>query len=958
MGMLHIPRATYRLQFNRYFTFKQALELVQYFRELGISDLYASPIFKSKPGSLHGYDILDSNQINPEIGSEEELQQLAEKLRRNGMGLIIDIVPNHMCIANGNKWWNDVLENGPSSAYAQHFNIVWNPPKIELKNKILLPVLDQQYGKVIEQEGLKVIYSEGAFFVEYDSRRFPLTPNTWPEILAPAVEKLKGLLEESDPYLLELESILTALSHLPTMIETDPEKCKERQLEKEMIKKRLKCLMEKASLIEGAIQESMQTLNGHQEDLRSFDRLEELLRNQAYRLSFWCVTNDEINYKRFFDINELVSMQVENDSVFEDMHVLTLKIVAQGWVTGLRIDHVDGLFDPEHYFVRLQSRCTEVRGAVEKLADPFYIVAEKILIGEEKLCPSWPINGTTGYDFLNLVNGLFVLPENREEFHAIYDQFIRRYEEMGEVIYNSKKLILVSSMSSELHILARHLEEVSEQHRWSRDYTLEGLRVALREIIACFPAYRSYIRLTDDQVKEEDRRIIITAIGFAKRANPAGDLSIFDFIQSVLLLQDPPGLTEEQMTFRRQFVVRFQQLTGPVAAKGMEDTAFYRYYPLASLNEVGMDPAQFGTHRIDFHTKNQERQRNWPHTLLATFTHDTKRSEDVRARLNVLSENPEAWQQALQRWHQLNKHLKLSLDDRKIPDHNEEYLLYQTLIGSWPLDEMDANHRVYYIDRMKQYMLKALKEAKIHTSWVNPNELYEKGIQEFINKILNPTEDNLFLRDFSQFIKPIIKAGLLNSLSQNVLKMTCPGIPDFYQGSELWEFTLVDPDNRYPVDYSNRRHLLEIVREKAEQNREIFVSRLIGAPEDGLIKLYLTFQLLNLRKRAFMLFQEGDYHPIESFGKKAHQVVAFSRSWEQEHLLVAVGRFYTQLTNPTITPPIGPIWEDSYLAIDPHLVGHYRDVLSGQIVKIEADCQLPLSNAFAFLPFCVLEKIA
>ncbi len=960
MEMLHIPRATYRLQFNRYFTFKQALELVQYFRELGISDLYASPIFKSNPGSLHGYDVLDSNQIDPEIGTEEELQQLAGELRRNGMGLVIDIVPNHMCIADGNKWWSDVLENGPSSLYAQHFNIVWNPPKAELKNKVLLPVLDQQYGKVVDRQGFKIVCDGAAFLVEYGTRRFPLNPSTWPAILIPAIEKLKDELGASDSYLLELESIVTALDHLPNATETDPDKCIERHREKEIIKNRLKRLMEKgekAPLIVEAVQESMRILSGNTEDLGSFNRLEELLRNQSYRLSFWSVTNDEINYKRFFDINELVSMQSENEAVFEDIHAFTLKIVAQGLVTGLRIDHVDGLFDPEQYFIRLQRRCAEVRHVTDKLADPFYMVAEKILVGEERLRSNWLVSGTTGYDFLNLVNGLFVLPEHREDILAIYEQFIRRNEEMDEVIYTCKKLILIVSMSSELHILARHLEEISEQHRWSRDYTLESLRTALREIIACFPVYRSYIRLNDVCVKEADLRCIVAAIDYAKRANPAGDLSIFDFIQSVLLLQDPPGLTEEQIAFRRLFVMRFQQLTGPVTAKGVEDTAFYRHYPLASLNEVGMDPSQFGTHRTDFHAKNQERKQNWPHTLLTTFTHDTKRSEDVRARMNVLSENPEAWQQALQCWSQLNKPFKVSLDNRKIPDHNEEYLLYQTLIGSWPLHEMDINSRPKYIDRINKYMLKALKEAKVHTSWTNPYEAYEKGIQEFIGKILNPGQDNPFLEDFTQFIKPIIKAGLFNSLAQIVLKMTCPGIPDFYQGSELWEFTLVDPDNRHPVDYSNRRQLLEMIKQKKELDHGAFVSHLIKTPEDGLIKLYVTSQLLNFRMRASKLFQEGDYHPIESAGKKARQAVAFSRSWGQEHLLIGVGRFFTRLTNPATTLPVGDVWEDTHLLVAPRLAGSYRDILSGQVVQIEADRPLFLFQAFAALPFFVLEKI-
>lgn len=959
MSALRIPSATYRLQFNHRFTLKQALEFVSYFHELGISDLYASPIMKSTSGSTHGYDILDPCQLNPEIGSEEDLEQLIKALKERGMGLILDIVPNHMSIADpDNKWWQDVLENGPSSLYADYFNIIWDPPKPELKNKVLLAVLDQQYWKVIENQFLKVMYEAGAFFIKYKTRRFPVNPLTWPTILKPVVEELLPKLGEKDPNLLELQSIMTSLEHLP--VERELEKCKERAREKEIVKKRLVALTEETPVIREAIQNSMDALNGQKGDPHSFDRLEQLLNEQAYRLSYWRVTNDEINYRRFFDVNDLASMRVEDEKVFEAMHELVLKYVKAGWVTGLRIDHVDGLFDPQQYFMRLQKACAlALEEKQEQVGKDFYIVVEKILGENEKLPPQWLVFGTTGYDYLNLLNGIFVVPESRAEMKQIYNHFIDRHYEMTEVMYYCKELILIISMSSELHILARQLAKASEQHRWSRDFTLETLRSALRDTIACFPVYRSYIRAEDSEVRVEDREYIVTAIQEAKKLNPASDPSIFDFIESVLLLEDPPDLTEEQIRYRRDFVMRFQQLTGPVTAKGEEDTAFYRYYPLASLNEVGMDPNSFGIEIEFFHNKNQERLQAWPHTLLATSTHDTKRSEDVRARINVLSENPEQWKEALYHWSHLNRSRKVIVNKREVPDTNEEFLIYQALIGTWPLYPMDATAKAQYIDRIEKYMLKAIKEAKINTSWVNPNEAYEKGVLEFTRRILDLEPDNLFLKEFEQYTQPIIRAGIFNSLSQTLLKMTTPGVPDFYQGSELWEFYLVDPDNRRPVDYSNLRNLLAMLKQKSQEDAQALVAHLMETPEDGRIKLYMTSQVLNFRLQHSSLFQQGSYLPFEVKGEKSKHVVAFNRGYDQKQIIVAVGRFYTLLTeNAEHAQPVDSVWKETALVIPSHLEGNYRDILSGMTFSTSQNHELPLEHIFNKLPIAILEKVS
>jgi (1->4)-alpha-D-glucan 1-alpha-D-glucosylmutase len=956
-----IPSATYRLQFNRHFTFRQALGLIDYFYELGISDCYASPIQKAQPGSLHGYDVVDYSQVNPEIGTEEEYGQFAEGLRHRQMGLVQDIVPNHMCVADAtNRWWNDVLENGPSSLYANHFNIIWDPPKNELKNKVLLAVLDQQYGRVIESGDFKIVYEGGSFFLDYRMRRFPVNPRTWNVILEPVVKRLeKEIKEESDPDLLELQSIMTALAHLPGTSEIDPEKIKELHREKEIVKKRLANLLDSNESLAQMIEESLKDLNGVKGNPRSFDRLEELLNEQSYRLSYWRVTNDEINYRRFFDISDLASMRVEEQTVFDDIHELVLSFVKREWVTGFRIDHVDGLFDPQQYLYHLQKACRSILEEKEDdaVSKSFYVIVEKILEGTEELRSHWLVYGTTGYDYLNLANGVCVVKENKQALQHIYDHFIDRHENMTRLIYACKNLILQVSMASELYILARQLAKISEQHRWSKDFTLETLRLALKDVVSCFRVYRSYIRLEDETASEEDRHYILDAIQNAKKFNPASESSVFDFIENVLLLQHPEGLTESQIAYRKNFVMRFQQITGPVMAKGFEDTAYYRMYPLASLNEVGMDPDSFGVDIETFHQKNQERLEKWPHTLLATFTHDTKRSEDVRARINVLSEKPALWEQALYRWRDMNADKKTQIDHTLVPDANEEYLFYQTLIGTWPFYPMDASAYANYVDRIEKYMIKAIKEAKLHTSWINPNEQYENGVRDFVRSTLNLDPKNSFIKDLKEFSLPIMRAGIFNSLMQLTLKMTVPGIPDFYQGSELWEFTLVDPDNRSPVDYSNRKYLLASLKELIQEDLNALVTHLIDNAEDGRIKLFVTSQGLNFRRENAALFLEGSYIPLYAFGEKSSHLIAFSRAREEQSVIVMVGRFYSQLMDPLTLPVGDEVWKDTRLNPPEELWGHYQDVLTNAEYRIGSE-GLAASSVFSKLPLAVLKKIS
>jgi (1->4)-alpha-D-glucan 1-alpha-D-glucosylmutase len=906
MTILHMPMATYRIQFNRTFPFTNAQALVPYLHRLGITDLYTSPFLKARPGSPHGYDVTDHAAINPEIGSDEELAALSAELKRHDMGLVIDIVPNHMGIDDeSNRWWWDVLENGPSSPYAKFFDIDWTPPKENLAHKVLLPILGDQYGKVLENGEIHLLYEAGAFFITYYERRFPVGPRSSIAILEPACERVRTLLETEDPHLIELESIITSLQVLPSRRETDPERVRVRLREKEVAKRRLAELIDASATVRQAIEQSVVAINGRRGDPHSFDQLEALLARQAYRLSYWRVATDEINYRRFFDINQLAAIRVEEPEVFGAVHAVVFRLLGTGQVTGVRIDHPDGLFDPVQYFLDLQSACLHAlppaAADVQEFSGdptdrPYYVVVEKILVRDERLRPDWAVHGTTGYDFLNQVNGLFIDASGEVPFQVLYARLTGEPWRFGDVAYLSKKLILDSTMSSELHMLARRLDRVSEQHRWSRDFTLFSLQQALAEVIACFPVYRTYIRAAKNMVGDEDRHHILAALRTAKRRNPAMSESIFDFIASVLLLQDPEGLSVTDRDERREFVMRFQQLTGPVMAKGIEDTAFYRVYPLASLNEVGGNPERFGLAIDTFHRLNAERLANWPQALLTTATHDTKRGEDVRARLNVLSEIPREWERAVQRWRSMNRDKKVEVDGAEVPDANEEYLLYQTLVGAWPPEPMDEAAHQTFVERVERYMEKALKEAKLHTSWINPNEAYDQAMKQFVRDILRPQSDNRFVADLLRFEARITPAGMWNSLAQTLLKITSPGVPDFYQGTELWDLSLVDPDNRRPVDFSRRVGMLNELQQLESKGLVALVRDLVASPQDGRIKLYVTSKALNVRRTHHHLFRQGAYLPLMASGAQHDHVVAFARHLDAHWALVVVPRLLMNLS--------------------------------------------------------------
>ena len=989
-----IPRTTYRLQFNSNFTFQQAKALVPYLHDLGISDCYASPLFKARPGSTHGYDICDYSQLNPELGSEEDFSAFSLALQSHRMGVLLDMVPNHMGIGGtGNAWWYDVLEIGPSSAYASYFDIDWQPVKPDLANKVLLPILEDQYGRILESSRLRLSYEDGAFFLNYYETRWPVAPRTYSRILSFGIEQLVQRLGEQNDHVQELQSILTAVNYLPSRTELDPEKIAERIREKEIIKRRLATLCTTCANVRLMIDLTLQIFNGVPGQPRSFDMLDELIDAQPYRPAFWRVATDEINYRRFFDINELAAIRVELPEVFDATHQLVFRLLADGKISGLRIDHPDGLWDPPAYFRKLQENYllhsveaglakgtklnpvlhdwlstvlpsgSEAAGSQGSSGQtwPLFVVAEKILAEAECLPEDWAVHGTTGYDFLTQVNGLFVDGRNEKAFNRLYSQFAGTQSDLGNLINSTKKMIMLVSMAGEINALSYRLDRISEKNRSYRDFTLNSLTFAIREVIACLPVYRTYINGRRKPL-ERDQAYIEAAVREAKQRNPRTAHALFDFIKDTLLLRNTQDFREEDHEKLLEFVMKFQQLTGPITAKGVEDTAFYVYNRLVSLNEVGSSPKRFGISVESFHKQNFERGRRWPHSLLTSSTHDTKRSEDVRARINVLSEIPGEWGVALKRWSRLNAYHKTKNDGKAAPDRNDEYLFYQTLLGVWPAKAMSPEEAESFRDRMLAYMLKATKEAKVHTSWVNPNEGYDRAVHHFVCAVLDGKPTNLFLKDFSTLQRKTAFYGRLNGLAQVLLKLTVPGIPDIYQGTELWDYSLVDPDNRRTVDYERRQQILEELKsevERAGQDLVALARRLLESSADGRVKLYLTYRTLNFRRDHADLFSQGNYVPLEVEGEKQDHVCAFARRLGQAEIIVAVPRLVVGLTGGSEQMPLGQnVWLNTRLALpSDRSPQRYDNLFTGESVSAEEQggriC-LALAEVFRSYPLALL----
>lgn len=971
-----VPEATYRFQFNKHFTFRAASLVIPYLAELGISHIYASPYLKAAPGSLHGYDIVDHNSLNPEVGDEQDFTEYLASLEQQGMNQILDIVPNHMCVESSeNAWWQDVLENGVASAHAGSFDINWSPIKRELTNKVLLPVLGAQFGAILENKELCLVYREGSFYICYYDHRFPLSPTSLPAILSHRlddVEQTDANREDFD----ELLSIIAAFARLPSGL--DETVLLERFREKEVAKRRLWKLYTNSPLIREFLDENIAIFNGKQGEPASFTFLELLLLQQSFRIAYWRVATEEINYRRFFDINALGAIRVELTSVFNDVHSFILDLIERGRVTGFRVDHADGLYNPAKYFHQLQLACflkirlrqnSEDAGATEpeasrhegvqayqKLLETnpdfkvFYLLAEKILLRKETIPREWKINGDTGYSFIDAFNTLCVNSENLELFDTFYRTFTGMQHSFQTVLYEKKKLVLYSSMASEINILGSHLSTLAENNRHTRDFTLYSMVKALVEVIAYFPVYRTYTNSL--QTDETDREQVNHAIERAQKRSRGIDPSVFRFIQDVLTLRFYDNMQDEHKFQWLDFVMRFQQLTGPAMAKGMEDTTFYVYNRLISLNEVGGNPDTFGRSISEFHALNRERAENAPHAMLASTTHDTKRSEDVRARINVLTEIPEEWIGAVTRWSRSNRRHKKMVESILVPNANKEYHLYQTLVGAWPLDSEDPEIFESFVARIQEYMRKALREGKETTSWINPNEPYEMGIQSFIDEVLS---DRSFRDDMKLFLEPVALCGMYSSLAMTLLKMTSPGVPDFYQGSELWDFRLVDPDNRQAVDYEKRASMLRQLRAmEAEQGTKAVAEDVAGNLHDSRIKLFLIHKVLQFRKSHTRLFRNGAYTPLE-FSKENSNVCAFSRAEEDEEALVVAPRFFSSLTGNGRKPPYGTgTWGDSYISVPGE--GTYRNILTDQVL-INSAGRLLLADIFTFFPVALLEKV-
>ncbi|MCL6622634.1 MAG: malto-oligosyltrehalose synthase [Syntrophobacterales bacterium] len=942
-----LPAATYRLQFHHGFRFIAAQALVPYLHALGISHLYASPFFKARRQSLHGYSVTNPLEINPELGSRVSFTALVRALKAKGMGLILDIVPNHMALSPDNPWWQEVLEDGPASPYAVFFDIDWQPPQRFLSGKVLLPILGSPYHQVLENQELVLTLEEKGFVVHYHDLSFPLDPKTYSVILSHRLEELAAELGPEDPALLALQGLITLSEHLPPRSATGRKKLQERQRTKKILKKSLWLNYLTQPAIRRFLDENLARFNGTRGEAASFDLLDRLLGLQAYRLAWWQVALDFINYRRFFSVNDLIGLRVEDPQVFEASHALLFHLVREDKIAGLRIDHIDGLFDPAGYLQRLAE---QLRGLVpERGREPFFVVVEKILAPGETLPPEWPVAGTTGYDFLDRVTGLFVHPGGLDKVRRIYARFTGMADSWPEVVYEKKKLVLESLFGGELENLGHQLRLLAEQDRQARDIPRADLREALEEVIASLPQYRTYIRSLE--VRPMDQDCLERGLAAARQRRPDLNPLALHFLRRVLLLDFPPHFPEEQKREWLHFVMRWQQFTGPITAKGLEDTALYVYHPLAALNEVGT--AMEAVTPAAFHAFQEARRAAWPHTLNATSTHDTKRSEDVRLRLAVLSELPEEWEARLRRWRALNRHKKRQVRERTAPDPNEEYFLYQTFLGAWPLlpEERDS-----FPERLTAYLVKAAREAKVHSHWTAPDAEYEGALTAFARELLREGPDNEFLPDFLEFQALLAWCGALNSLSQVLLKIAAPGIPDFYQGTELWDFSLVDPDNRRPVDFRRRTQLLRELHRRAARGPEALLPELWANWRRGEIKLYLTATALNFRRAHLDLFLEGDYLPLAAAGPQAGRPVAFARRRGEDWVVAVAGRFFAGLGEAGRYPGGAP-WHDTVLLLPPEAPPHWQEILSGRRLSTAVagpGRQLPLGPVLEHLPAALL----
>jgi (1->4)-alpha-D-glucan 1-alpha-D-glucosylmutase len=912
------PRATYRLQFHREFGFDRAAELAPYLARLGVSHLYASPYLKARPGSTHGYDIVDHDALNPELGDAEAFARMNAALAANGLGQVLDFVPNHMGVGGAdNPLWLDVLEWGPNSAHAGWFDIDWDPDRRYLRDKLLVPSLGTQYGVALAAGDLILKFDavEGSFAVwAYNTHKLPISPLDYGRILGTAHPVLERLGDE-----------------FANLGEWRPQ-IGRRAGE---LKAELARWAHDHSDVRAAVDAALARLNGRPDDFDSWHGLDALIQDQYWRVAHFRVAADDINYRRFFNINDLAGIRMELPDVFDHAHRLVFRLLRDGTLDGLRIDHIDGLLDPKAYLQRLRQYC----------GDSFYLVVEKILAPHEALREDWPVDGTTGYEFTNLLLGVLIDPESEEQFTTFYESFTGESQKFATIVRDCKIRIMENEMASELNVLARDASRVARQNPRTADFTRNILHRAIREVVACFPVYRTYVD-TADRPTAEDRRDMEWALKQARRIETDIDPSVFDFLAGLL---SGDLVAEPRSGFSRQAVLRcamkLQQYSGPVMAKGLEDTAFYRYNRFIALNEVGGHPDQFGVSLAAFHKANRDRARRLPHAMLGTATHDTKRGEDTRARLAALSEVPDEWTRQVEIFSRIIRARHGDLERSAPPDRNDEYLFYQLLIGSWPIEllgdgPLDETVLATYAERIKGALVKSMREAKAHSTWAAPDAAYEEAMLRFADLALDIRGSRTFMSAFLPFVTRLAWLGAHNSVLQTVLKLTLPGVPDLYQGSELWDFSLVDPDNRRKVDFSLRTKLLE----KIAADPAAAIARFAQDWRNGSFKLAIILAILGYRREMPALFAEGDYEAIPVQGKSADRVCAFIRQHDEAAMLVAVARFSTR----------GPL--SATVAIPEALKNFgWRDLLTGRAFSPEGGV-METAALFETLPAAVLVR--
>ena len=931
---MRIPIATYRIQFTPEFGFAAAKAIVPYLDQLGVTDIYASPISQARTGSLHGYDVVDPNKINPELGSVEEFEALIDEVRRHNMGWLQDIVPNHMAYDGQNKMLMDVLENGQGSPYSDYFDIDWNYPFETMQDKLLAPFLGGFYGECLENGDIKLGYDESGLHIHYHSLSFPAHIESYSTVFANGVGVLRRRLGARHPDFIKLLGVLYTLKNLPPK-----EEIRERADQIAFVKSLLWELYTTSAEIKEFIDSNVAKFNGTEGEPASFDLLDRFLAEQHYRLSFWKVAAEELNYRRFFNINELISMRVEEEKVFRHTHELIFRLAREGKLTGLRIDHIDGLYDPLRYLERIKQELPDI-----------YLTVEKILALDEDLPPDWPLEGTTGYEFLNYAAGIFCSRKNKSNFTEIYRRFSGVAVSCHQMAYEKKRLIIGKYMAGDIDGLARLLKRISSRDRHAADFTLYGLRRALVEVLTFFPVYRSYV--SQENFSDSDRHYLSEAIRKAKESNPGLILEL-KFIERFLLLQFATQSDEEKADWIH-FVMRLQQLTGPLMAKGFEDTTFYVYNRLLALNEVGGDPDRFGVSVQEFHRFNSRRRERWPSSMNATATHDTKRGEDARARISVLSEIPEPWEQLLKDWSRINRGKKSIVRGEEMPDRNDEYFLYQALLGAFPLQGREEGD---FLERLKAYIIKSVREAKVHTEWLKPDIAYEEAYLRFVDEILNPADSNPFPAELAAGVERIAFYGLINSLSGTALKMAAPGVPDFYQGTELWDFSFVDPDNRRAVDYESRRRILDDIKARESKNLLALVQELLATWEDGRVKLYLTYKMLGFRREHKDLFLEGEYVPLQASGGVEEHVFAFARQRGSEWVILVVPRLVSEIAAAGTLSSFAQAWGSAAISLPELAPDVWRSVLTGENLATSSSAQakaLPLRDLFAHFPVALL----